>query len=78
MIDGLTHEEIAAKLGISVGASKSNLFKAKLNLKKMLEPNHSVMYEWNEFWKLSCSWILAQLFSDYESLYEMDFPNYPL
>ena len=45
VIDGLTHEEIAAKLGISVGASKSNLFKAKLNLKKMLEPNHSVMYE---------------------------------
>ncbi len=45
VIDGLTHEEIAVKLGISVGASKSNLFKAKLNLKKMLEPNNTVVYE---------------------------------
>lgn len=36
VIDGYTHEEIAAMLSISVGASKSNLFKARENLKKML------------------------------------------
>lgn len=36
-IDGYTHEEIAAQLGISVGTSKSNLFKARQKLRKMLE-----------------------------------------
>lgn len=45
VIDGLTHEEIAAQLGISVGTSKSNLFKAKVNLKKMLETKNSIVYE---------------------------------
>jgi RNA polymerase sigma factor (sigma-70 family) len=35
-IDGYSHEEIAAMLSISVGTSKSNLFKARENLKKML------------------------------------------
>jgi RNA polymerase sigma-70 factor (ECF subfamily) len=45
VIDGLTHEEIASQLGISVGTSKSNLFKAKANLKKMLESQNSIVYE---------------------------------
>lgn len=36
-IDGYTHEEIANLLGVSVGTSKSNLMKARKNLKKMLE-----------------------------------------
>lgn len=36
-IEGLKHEEIAEILGISVGASKSNLLKARKNLRKMLE-----------------------------------------
>ncbi|GAB3006221.1 sigma-70 family RNA polymerase sigma factor [Niabella terrae] len=35
-IDGFSHEEIAKTLGISVGASKSNLVKARKNLRKML------------------------------------------
>lgn len=35
-IDGYTHEEISKLLHISVGSSKSNLFKARENLKKML------------------------------------------
>lgn len=35
-IDGYSHEEIAEMLSISVGTSKSNLFKARENLKKML------------------------------------------
>ncbi len=37
VIDGYTHEEIAEMLGISVGTSKSNLAKARLNLREMLK-----------------------------------------
>lgn len=36
-LEGYTHEEIAAHLGISVGASKSQLFKARNQLKKLIE-----------------------------------------
>lgn len=36
-IDGYSHEEIAVMLSISVGTSKSNLFKAREQLKKMLK-----------------------------------------
>tara|TARA_Y100001934_G_scaffold100873_1_gene124050 strand:+ start:6032 stop:6661 length:630 start_codon:yes stop_codon:yes gene_type:complete len=36
IVDGFTHQEISEALGISVGTSKSNLAKAKGNLKKML------------------------------------------
>jgi DNA-directed RNA polymerase specialized sigma subunit, sigma24 homolog len=36
-IDGFKHEEIAEKLGISVGTSKSNLFKARAQLQRMIE-----------------------------------------
>ena len=35
-IEGYSHEEIAAMLGISEGTSRSQLFKAKALLKKML------------------------------------------
>ncbi len=38
-IDGYSHEEIASMLSISVGTSKSNLFKAREQLKKMLKNN---------------------------------------
>ena len=37
VIDGFKHEEIAEKLGITVGTSKSNLFKARAHLKRMVE-----------------------------------------
>jgi RNA polymerase sigma-70 factor (ECF subfamily) len=37
VIDGYKHEEIAGMLGISVGTSKSNLAKARLNLRAMLK-----------------------------------------
>ena len=37
VIDGFTHQEIGKILGISEGTSKSNLMKARDNLKKMLE-----------------------------------------
>lgn len=36
VIDGFSHQEISEALGISVGACKSNLFKAKANLRKIL------------------------------------------
>ena len=35
VIDGLGHDEIAARLGISTGTSKSNLFKARSRLKSI-------------------------------------------
>jgi len=34
VIEGYSHKEIAEQLGISIGTSKSNLSKAKINLKK--------------------------------------------
>jgi RNA polymerase sigma-70 factor (ECF subfamily) len=37
VIDGYTHEEVAEQLDISIGASKSNLFKARENLKSILK-----------------------------------------
>jgi len=36
VIEGLTHEEISKELGISIGSSKSNLSKARENLRKIL------------------------------------------
>jgi RNA polymerase sigma factor (sigma-70 family) len=36
VIDGYKHEDIARRLKISVGTSKSNLFKARINIQKML------------------------------------------
>ena len=35
--DDMSHQEIADELGISDGTSKSNLFKAKANVKSYLE-----------------------------------------
>jgi RNA polymerase sigma-70 factor (ECF subfamily) len=37
VIDGFSHQEIANELGISVGTSKSNLFKAKAYLQKLIK-----------------------------------------
>jgi RNA polymerase sigma factor (sigma-70 family) len=37
VIDGLTHKEIGDRLGINEGTSKSNLFKARKNVKRELE-----------------------------------------
>ncbi|TAL60313.1 MAG: sigma-70 family RNA polymerase sigma factor [Bacteroidetes bacterium] len=34
VVDGFSHQEIATQLGINIGTSKSNLSKAKMNLKK--------------------------------------------
>lgn len=40
VIEGLSHEEISKQLSISVGASKSNLSKARENLRKLLLNKH--------------------------------------
>lgn len=42
VIDGYTHNEIAAMLNIPVGTSKSNLMRARALIKKQLEPNESL------------------------------------
>ncbi len=45
VIDGYSHEEIAEKLEISVGTSKSNLARARENLKNMLKQRGYDKYE---------------------------------
>lgn len=42
VIEGLSHEEISQTLGISVGASKSNLSKARDNLRKLLQNKNMI------------------------------------
>jgi RNA polymerase sigma-70 factor (ECF subfamily) len=37
VIDGFSHQEIADQLGITVGTSKSNLFKAKAYLQNLIK-----------------------------------------
>jgi RNA polymerase sigma factor (sigma-70 family) len=45
VIDGFKHEEISKKLNISVGTSKSNLAKARLNIQNMLKETNIKLYE---------------------------------
>lgn len=45
VIENYSHQEIADALGISVGTSKSNLAKAKQNLKRILEKDFIKRYE---------------------------------
>lgn len=42
VFEEMTHKEIADTLGISVGTSKSNLAKAKHNLKRLLQKEHNL------------------------------------
>ncbi len=44
VIDGFKHEEISKQLKISVGTSKSNLAKAKINIKKMIHERQKNRY----------------------------------
>ena len=44
VMDGYTHEEIAEMLGVSVGTSKSNLSKARANLREMLSKTYKDEY----------------------------------
>ena len=43
IVDGFSHEEISSQLGIAVGTSKSNLFKAKLQLQKILKKDNKTL-----------------------------------
>jgi len=45
VVDGFSHKEIAEQLGVTVGTTKSNLSKAKKNLKKALEKKIKVYQE---------------------------------
>jgi len=47
VIEGLSHEEIAQKLGIAEGTSKSNLSKARMHLQKILIDEHKIEYKKN-------------------------------
>ena len=47
IIDGFNHEEIAKELGISVGTSKSNLFKARQQLQHILENKNKIQISKN-------------------------------
>lgn len=44
VIEGLSHDEIAEKLGISTGTSKSNLSKARMHLQRILIKDHQIQY----------------------------------
>lgn len=44
VLDGYKHEEIAEKLGITVGTSKSNLTRAKANLREMIQLRYKSDY----------------------------------
>lgn len=48
IIEGFSHNEIAEKLGIAVGTSKSNLSKAKIQLQKILFNSHQTVLLKNE------------------------------
>ena len=45
IMEGMTHKEIANALNISEGTSKSNLAKAKANVKKTLSEKLNMSYE---------------------------------
>lgn len=44
VIDGYTHEEIAERLGIAEGTSKSNLAKARGHLRTLIRQRHETRY----------------------------------
>lgn len=48
IIEGFSHNEIAEKLGISVGTSKSNLSKARIQLQKILINSPQTILQKNE------------------------------
>jgi len=47
VIEGLTHEEISDRLGISIGTSKSNLAKARRQLQKILFKQNEIQVRKN-------------------------------
>lgn len=47
IIDGFSHEEISVQLGIAVGTSKSNLFKGRQQLQKILKNDNQILRSQN-------------------------------
>lgn len=45
VVEGFKHQEIAEKLNISVGSSKSNLSKARMKLKSILQSSYSIHHK---------------------------------
>ena len=45
VIEGFSHAEIAEKLNISEGTSKSNLYKARQNMQQLLKKSNIISYE---------------------------------
>ena len=45
VIEGLPHKEIAERLGISEGTSKSNLLKARAKIQVILERSHDIYFK---------------------------------
>ncbi|MEO6683534.1 MAG: RNA polymerase sigma factor [Ginsengibacter sp.] len=43
IVDGFSHEEISKHLGITIGTSKSNLFKARQQLQKIIKNDHKIL-----------------------------------
>jgi RNA polymerase sigma factor (sigma-70 family) len=43
IIDGFSHEEISQQLDITIGSSKSNLFKARQQLQKILKKENKIL-----------------------------------
>jgi RNA polymerase sigma-70 factor (ECF subfamily) len=41
-VEGFSHEEIAEQLGITIGTSKSQLFKAREFLKKIIDKSYII------------------------------------
>jgi len=49
VVEGLTHPEIAKRLKISVGTSKSNLSKARLKIKELLSANKGFSFKTKKY-----------------------------
>ncbi len=47
IIDGFSHEEISEQLGIAIGTSKSNLFKGRQQLQKILKNDNQILRSQN-------------------------------
>lgn len=45
VVEGYKHHEIAEKLDIGIGTSKSNLAKARMKLRSILQSSHSIHHE---------------------------------
>ncbi len=49
VIEGLSHAEIAEKLGINIGTSKSNLSKARKKIKELLSHSFGVLHKTEQY-----------------------------